>query len=168
MRQFIVAVALLAASMAYADDYQPLDPSEKALSEITNKYFQSCPPRDDENSFQWNERCVPKAIRDARKKIRVVDGDTLEFEGEIIRLANIDAPETHRAKCQAEKLLGEQAAGYLETMLSNLKIKRIGKDKYGRTLAYLQMLDRVDVGETLVRIGVAVPYSGGKRHNWCE
>jgi len=42
----------------------------------------------------------------------VTDGDTFRLEsGERIRIANIDAPETHadQAKCRAEIALGERA-----------------------------------------------------------
>ena len=52
-------------------------------------------------------------------------------------------------------------------MTSNLTIKRIGKDKYGRTLAYLRFYD-TDVGEMMVKQNAARPYDGGKRQSWCR
>jgi hypothetical protein len=34
-----------------------------------------------------------------------IDGDTAIIDGEIIRIANIDAPELHEARCDAERRL---------------------------------------------------------------
>src|SRR5687768_10535278 len=39
----------------------------------------------------------------------VVDGDTLWLGGEKIRVADIDAPETHEPRCAAEQKLGDKA-----------------------------------------------------------
>src|SRR4051812_41715477 len=39
----------------------------------------------------------------------VVDGDTIWLKGEKIRIADIDAPETHEPRCASEKELGDQA-----------------------------------------------------------
>jgi hypothetical protein len=41
----------------------------------------------------------------------VVDGDTIWLGGEKIRVADIDAPETHEPRCAAERKLGDQATG---------------------------------------------------------
>ena len=39
----------------------------------------------------------------------VVDGDTIWLHGEKIRIADIDAPETHDPRCSSEKELGDRA-----------------------------------------------------------
>jgi endonuclease YncB( thermonuclease family) len=39
----------------------------------------------------------------------VVDGDTIWIDGEKIRVADIDAPETHAPRCRAEAELGRRA-----------------------------------------------------------
>ncbi|MEQ1950980.1 hypothetical protein [Mesorhizobium sp. CN2-181] len=36
----------------------------------------------------------------------VIEGDTFAMDGQSIRIANIDAPETMKAKCDAEFRLG--------------------------------------------------------------
>jgi hypothetical protein len=41
----------------------------------------------------------------------VVDGDTFWVNGEKVRLADINAPETHQADCPAEQALGDRATG---------------------------------------------------------
>ena len=41
-----------------------------------------------------------------------------------------------------------------------------GYDKYGRILAKMTV-DGMDVADILVREGLAVRYTGGKRINWC-
>ena len=49
----------------------------------------------------------------------VVDGDTLYLEGQKIRMAGIDAPETHDYGCEFELALGEQAAARLQALVSS-------------------------------------------------
>jgi endonuclease YncB( thermonuclease family) len=39
----------------------------------------------------------------------VIDGDTIRYGGEKIRLMDIDAPEVHEPKCASEKALGDRA-----------------------------------------------------------
>lgn len=72
----------------------------------------------------------------------VVDGDTLRCNGERVRLLGIDAPE-RPGGCQP----GRKCApgGYYASRLSlsdaligNLRIQRLGKDRYGRTLALVR------------------------------
>src|SRR3546814_7345876 len=47
----------------------------------------------------------------------VVDGDTFWFAGEKYRVAEIDTPETHPARCAEEAALGEAATGRLRDWL---------------------------------------------------
>ena len=70
---------------------------------------------------------------------RVVDGDTLRCAGERIRLLGIDAPELD-GHCRAGRqcVAGDAAASRLslaEAMRGGLRIERLGRDRYGRTLA---------------------------------
>src|SRR3546814_12427253 len=48
----------------------------------------------------------------------VVDGDTFWFAGEKYRVADIDTPETHPARCAEEAALGEAATGRLRDRLN--------------------------------------------------
>lgn len=110
--------------------------------------------------------------------MRVIDGDTLEIDGETVRIANIDTPETSpRAQCQAEAALAAVAARELEGLLGlNFDpgsgrgivptLQRETQDRYGRTLARVQLVTGEDAGEEMVRRGVAVRWTG-KRAEWC-
>jgi micrococcal nuclease len=105
--------------------------------------------------------------------ISVVDGDTLVLSGERIRIANIDAPELHRAQCDAERRLAKVARGRLAELLllGKLKVKRGDpldgrkRDRHGRTLATITV-DGRDIGELMIAEGLARPWEG-KRRTWC-
>src|SRR5918997_6175625 len=49
----------------------------------------------------------------------VVDGDTVWIAGEKVRIAGIDAPETHEPQCAAEAELGKRSAVRLQALLSS-------------------------------------------------
>lgn len=99
----------------------------------------------------------------------VVDGDTIWFEGTKIRIADIDTPETHDYKCQAEKELGDRATARLRQILQSgtISLRPVDRDEdqYGRKLRIV-MVDGESVGEALVDAGLARWYEGGRRP-WC-
>ena len=100
----------------------------------------------------------------------VVDGDTLWLAGQNIRIADIDAPETHDYRCSAEKELGDRATQRLHQLVNEgtVTLQPIGdrdEDSYGRKLRFV-MVDGTSVGDTLVGEGLARYYEGGKRP-WC-
>lgn len=105
--------------------------------------------------------------RAARGVTCVVDGDTIWFRGEKIRIANIDAPEL-RGKCRAERRLARVARDRLRLILENfdIDIRRTGKDRYGRTLATIRA-GRIDVGDALIAGGHAAPWRG-RQADWCD
>lgn len=100
----------------------------------------------------------------------VVDGDTVWLAGEKIRVADIDAPETHPPRCPREADLGRAATLRLQALLNAGpvalgRIKR-DQDRYGRKLRVL-LRDGQSLGMILVREGLARPYQGGRRAPWC-
>lgn len=99
----------------------------------------------------------------------VVDGDTLWIAGVNIRIADIDAPETHDARCAAEQRLGDRATRRLHALVNSgaVTLGGIGRDsdRYGRKLRIVAV-EGVSVGDTLVGEGLARPYAGGRRP-WC-
>lgn len=99
----------------------------------------------------------------------VVDGDTIWFKGQNIRVADIDAPETHEPRCSSEKALGDRATLRLQQLVNGgqVTLKSIDRDadSYGRKLR-LVMVDGESVGDTLVDEGLARWYAGGRRP-WC-
>ena len=117
---------------------------------------------------------LPNAASPVCAVTRVVDGDTIkvacsESQGNV-RLVGFDTPETYQPRCDAEKRLGQQAKGALEKLLRTayqIDLKRTGIDKYGRVLARVY-IDGVDIAKPMIAQGLAVPYDGGKRMNWCQ
>lgn len=105
---------------------------------------------------------------------RVVDGDTVDLEclGEgrfRARLTGFDTPETHRPDCAQEALLGQAATRRLRAMISDARSveARLGRwDRYDRRLVQLSV-DGRDVGQRLIAEGLALPYDGGRRPDWC-
>ncbi|MBA3576384.1 MAG: thermonuclease family protein [Sphingomonas sp.] len=99
----------------------------------------------------------------------VVDGDTIWLAGQNIRIADIDAPETHEPSCVAEKRLGDRATRRLHQLVSGgtISLEGIGRDqdRYGRKLRRV-LVDGANVGDTLVDEGLARWYEGGRR-SWC-
>lgn len=87
---------------------------------------------------------------------RVIDGDTLVLAtGEVIRLADIDAPED-------DQPFGEASRARLEELIggTSVEVRRHGTDRYDRTLATVwagsELCNkRCDVGYQLVRQGLA-------------
>ncbi len=115
--------------------------------------------------------------------IRVIDGDAVRLSsGEIIRIYNIDAPETRSPHCPAERNAGKSATGFLGRLLDagGVMISRCEpatgrcKDRYRRTLATLSTRNVIDVGDALIGIGLALPWQPGRTAKeararyWCE
>lgn len=101
----------------------------------------------------------------------VTDGDTFRLEsGERIRIAGIDAPETHRdqARCAAEVTLGLRAKERATTLLGGRSVtfRRVGRS-YNRTVATV-VLDGRDLAAELVQLGVAAWWPRGRpKPFWC-
>jgi endonuclease YncB( thermonuclease family) len=99
----------------------------------------------------------------------VVDGDTFYIGGAKVRIAGIDAPETHDYRCAFELALGDRATEKLRVLLNSGAVTMTGidrdRDVYGRLLRNVQV-DGADVGAAMVSAGVAREYAGGRRP-WC-
>lgn len=99
----------------------------------------------------------------------VVDGDTAWIGGVKVRIADIDAPETHPPRCKREAELGRRATERLRELLSAGPFEAApadrDSDRYGRKLRVLTR-DGASIGDQLVREGLARRYDGGRRP-WC-
>jgi endonuclease YncB( thermonuclease family) len=104
----------------------------------------------------------------ARTDIHVIDGDTFSVGGQRIRVAGIDAPETHPPRCMEEARLGLAATQKLKELLGSgtVTISGSGHDQYGRELREVRVNGR-DVGEAMLAAGLARSYAGEKRQEWC-
>lgn len=113
--------------------------------------------------------------------ISVYDGDT--FRGQVnaypkwfgenvgFRIYGIDTPEKGwRAKCEKERLLGDEAQKLSEQLLINgkhIEFDVVKWDKYGGRILANVRVDGVDIAELLLEKGLAVKYDGGKKPKWC-
>lgn len=99
----------------------------------------------------------------------VVDGDTFWMDGEKIRVADIDAPETHPPRCAYEGQLGNRATQRLRDLLNQgpieLRAADRDTDKYGRKLRIVYR-DGQSLGGILVAEGLARQWTGS-RQPWC-
>jgi micrococcal nuclease len=99
----------------------------------------------------------------------VVDGDTFYLGREPIRIADIDAPETHPARCPYEAELGALATKRLREILNarpfEVQSYERDTDKYGRKLRIIAQ-NGYSVGGILVTEGLARSWAGHRRP-WC-
>lgn len=92
----------------------------------------------------------------------VIDGDTLEIRGTRVRLHGVDAPESSQT-CKdgsgKHYRCGQQAALKLSEFIVRRPVACSGRDidRYGRIIAVCT-IGAVDLGEWLVREGLAVAY----------
>jgi micrococcal nuclease len=80
-----------------------------------------------------------------------IDGDSVRVGRTTVRLLGIDTPEYGRCG------YGAASMATRALIADGVRIRHVmGKDRYGRTLAYLRTADGRDVGKVLLRRGLAV------------
>ena len=110
--------------------------------------------------------------------LRVIDGDTIEIRAQIwlgltltshVRIRGIDTPEM-RGACPAEKTAAAAARDRLAELAGGtIRLANIADDKYaGRVLADVTAGDGTDLGSAMIASGLARPYGGGARGDWCR
>ena len=110
--------------------------------------------------------------------LKVFDGDTVIVRARIwlgqavetkVRLTGINAPELN-GRCEKERHLAQRARQVLTEAIDGkpVSLSNIVYGKYaGRVLASLAVSGGGDASLTLIKAGLARPYSGGKRRSWC-
>ena len=103
--------------------------------------------------------------------IRVIDGDTFEMDGEVIRLWGIDAPELDQlcaregSAATVEVQAGQLAAVALASGIGRVtRCETLDTDRFGRTIARCYWGNGEDLGGQMVRFGWAMDwpeYSNG-------
>ena len=101
----------------------------------------------------------------------VVDGDTIRMNGDKIRIVGFNTPEISEPDCAAEAAKGEQAKLRLLELLNSGELAFAAtadrdRDRYGRLLRQVRV-DGSDVADTLISEGLAEPYQGGQKRDWC-
>lgn len=109
--------------------------------------------------------------------VRVLDGDTIEVSTQVwlglrltshVRIRGIDTPEL-RGDCASEKAMAAQARERLARLAgTSISIAHIADDKYaGRVIADAAAADGTDLRAAMLASGLARPYEGGTRGDWC-
>jgi endonuclease YncB( thermonuclease family) len=110
-------------------------------------------------------------------EVRVWDGDSIRLgmtsDAEAIRIRSIDAPEISEPACPREALAAAEARDRLAELLQAgpIAIQRTGRDRYGRTLADLEVAG-ADIGSAMIAEGLVLPYGPDRRaaarSRWCS
>jgi micrococcal nuclease len=99
----------------------------------------------------------------------VIDGDTIRYGSEKIRLEDIDAPEIFSPRCASEAARGERAKRRLLELMNQGPFRMVAsgrdEDRYGRKLRTIER-DGRSLGDVLVAEGLARPWDGARR-SWC-
>ena len=123
---------------------------------------------------------APDAFVYNAKLERIIDGDgfvlseidlgfKVKLANQSVRAYGIDTPESRvntkrQPERTAEKALGLQAKKRLgELLTGDIRIKSLGRGKYGRLLAIPYDSEGNDVCAKLIEEGLAVPYFGGTK-----
>lgn len=110
--------------------------------------------------------------RPPKEAVVVIDGDTIKLGTQLLRVLNLDAPETKRARCDGERALGDKATEALKAKIDEgLKAGTVaifpdGKfDRYRRPLVRIEVRGQ-DVADEMIAAGVARPWQG-RTSDWC-
>jgi len=103
----------------------------------------------------------------------VVDGDTVHMNcggGAMkVRLLGFDTPEVFSPSCRREKAAGDAATRALTALVRSAPVTSAvfhGHDRYGRNLARVAIGGQ-EVAGYMIGLGLALPYHGHRRPNWC-
>lgn len=103
---------------------------------------------------------VETPMPEPRQILRIVDGDTLDIDGDRHRLAGVDAPERHQTcldDAGASWACGRVATETLQALIGEgpVSCSTSSQDRYGRSVSSCSA-GGADLGEALVRAGLAV------------
>lgn len=134
-------------------------------------------------SSSFAQRRTPEAVLYDWKVLRVVDGDTVEFEAPWVpapirqrislRVYGVDTPEKgHRAMCPSEAERGQAASEFTKRTLEASRTVRAAVmdwDKYGgRMLGDVILDNNVSLRALLIQNGFAREYFGEAKQSWCN
>ena len=108
--------------------------------------------------------------------VKVIDGDTVKVDASadmppqlasiLVRLRDVDTPETWRPKCDSELQAGRAATAFVKHRIAEAE-RIVVRDpkwgKYGGRVVANLMLDDQTLSDLLIKAGHGRPYDGGKR-----
>lgn len=114
--------------------------------------------------------------------IKVKDGDTISIAAPYlpapikpelsVRIYGVDTPEKgHRAQCEKEAKMGEQASEFTKKMVASGKTFHVvlyGWDKFGGRVLGDILVDGKSVRVSLINAGLAREYYGEAKKSWCN
>lgn len=128
-------------------------------------------------TVDWSGASAPAGLMASRAAVhatpaavRVIDGDTFDYGGMRVRVADIDTPEVH-GRCADEIALAARATRRMRALLNEgpFELHRLAsgrdEDRYGRKLRIVTRGGR-SIGDQLVSEGLARTWSG-RREPWC-
>ena len=97
------------------------------------------------------------------KCTRVVDGDTIILSnGERVRLIGVDTPETKHPNKPVE-YFGKEASAFTKRMVEGKEVRleydQQQRDKYGRLLAYVYLMDGTFLNAEIIKQGYGNAYT---------
>src|SRR3954470_14909477 len=118
----VVSAALIGLAVGGALSWTARHSESGPSAAIEWNAVQAVPTRaPDAQDVAWEKRAQEQSTSPGRtvegQQIRVIDGDTFDIGGERVRVAGIDAPETHPSRCANEAALGAAATQKLAALL---------------------------------------------------
>lgn len=123
---------------------------------------------------------APRGTPESWPILGVIDGDTIRVRvdglppsiAEVhIRVKGIDTPERGgHASCERERDLAERAYAFTRSRIGgakNIEFKNLQWDKYGGRVLAEVYVDGQPLAGLLMSSGLATPYFGGIKPNWC-
>lgn len=165
-------LGLVVSRLEWAAAPAPMPPPPPATVEAPYPYAEAERSRAILEAQEGAARALPSEgrVRAQAAAIRVIDGDTIDYRGMRVRIADIDTPEM-RGRCAHESELAARATSRLRSLLASgeIALHRLpsgrDEDRYGRKLRIVTRNGR-SVGDTLVAEGLARTWTG-RREPWC-
>jgi len=125
---------------------------------------------------------TPVGVTYDAKIIRAIDGDTIVIAAPYllaplkpelgVRISGVDTPEkSFRAKCESEKVRGEQASVFVKDVIAGTKKHQVvlyDWDKFGGRVLGDILLDGMSLRDLLIKNSFARAYFGDAKQSWCN
>ena len=125
---------------------------------------------------------TPVGVTYDAKIVRAIDGDTIVIAAPYlpaplkpelgVRIFGVDTPEkSFRAKCESEKVRGEQASVFVKDLIAGTKKHQVvlyDWDKFGGRVLGDILLDGMSLRDLLIKNSFARAYFGDAKQSWCN